>query len=62
MAYKDLNKRRLKTKERVKRYRERQAQGIKALQCNTQGVTKGVTSSISAPPDLDADGNLIPDY
>lgn len=65
--YKDLNKRRATTKARVRRYRERQSQtkgvtGVtdlepKALQVDTQGVTKGVTLA-----ELDADGNLIPEY
>ena len=62
MAYKDLDKRRLKNKERVRRYRERQSQGVKALQCDTQGVTEGVTLPVLVAPELDADGNLIPDY
>lgn len=60
--YKDLNKRRFKTKERVRRYRERQAQGTKVLRCDTQGVTKGVTLPVSVSSELDADGNPIPEY
>lgn len=55
--YKDLDKRRTTTRARVRRYRQRQAQGQKALQVCTQSVTKGVTL-----PDFDADGNEIPEY
>jgi hypothetical protein len=66
MAYSDLNKRRAATKLRTRRYRERLAQARKALgvtsldlkasQVDTQGVTESVTL-----PDLDADGQPIPE-
>ncbi len=64
--YKDKDKQRARTRERVRRYRERRSQfkGVtgfnqKALLNHTQGVTEGVTSAV---PDLDADGNVIPEY
>lgn len=60
MGYADLDKRRKTTRERVRRYRERQkqAKGV------TSGVTQGVTSAMLDPvrPKYDADGNPIPEY
>ena len=58
--YKDIDKRRKTTRERVRRYRDKQ----KALQGVTSGRYKGVTYTHppAGPPLLDADGNRIYDY